>query len=64
MPVIGDPIGRLLHASPDHPPIRLILRPGEGYHLPVSDLIVSVYPRDKQEPDVMLLVFKECQPPA
>jgi hypothetical protein len=34
----------------------MILKPGEGYRLPRGGLILSGYVRDKQEPDLLLLI--------
>jgi hypothetical protein len=56
---VGDLVGRFLRSWSDYPPTRLILGPGEGYRLPRSGLILDGYPGDKQEPDVLLLIFQD-----
>jgi hypothetical protein len=56
---IGDLVGQFLRASPDYPPVRLLLGSGVGFRLPRGGLILDGYPADKQEPDVMLLISHE-----
>jgi hypothetical protein len=57
--VVGELVGRFLRSCSDYPPVRLILRPGEGYRLPCGGLILDGYAADKQEPDVLLLISHE-----
>jgi hypothetical protein len=56
---VGALVERFLRTYPDYPPVRLLLRSGEGFRLPREGLILDGYPADKQEPDVMLLFFHE-----
>jgi hypothetical protein len=53
---VGELTEQFLRACPEYPPVRLVLEPGEGYHLTASGLIVDGYAEDKQEPDMLLLV--------
>jgi hypothetical protein len=39
--------------------VRMILKPGDGYRLPLGGLIQSDYLRYKQEVDLMLVVSLE-----
>jgi hypothetical protein len=53
---VGEFVGRFLRAWSDYPPVRLMLRPGEGYRLPPGGLILDGCLEGKQEPDVVLLI--------
>jgi hypothetical protein len=59
---VGELAGRFLRSCSDYPPVRLILRPGEGYRLPRGGLILDGYLEGKQEPDVLLLISHERSP--
>jgi hypothetical protein len=59
---VGELVGRFLRESPDCPPLRLRLGPGEGFRLPPGGLILDGDATDKQEPDVLLLISE--RPPA
>jgi hypothetical protein len=56
---VGELAGHFLRNCPDYPPIRLRLRPGEGYRLPRSGLILNGYSTVKQEPDLLLSISLE-----
>jgi hypothetical protein len=56
---VGELVGQFLRTCPDYPPVRLTLGPGEGYRLPKAGVILDGYLRDKQEPDVLLLISEE-----
>jgi hypothetical protein len=56
---VGERVGRFLRTCSDYPPVRLILRPGEGYRLPRGGLILDAYLGDKQEADVLLSIAQE-----
>jgi hypothetical protein len=55
-PADGELGDQFLRFCPDYPPVRLILRPGEGCRLPCGGLILDSYLADKQDPDVLLLI--------
>jgi hypothetical protein len=56
---VGELVGWFLRDSPDCPPIRLRLGPGEGFRLPAGGLILDGDATDKQEPDVLLLISEQ-----
>jgi hypothetical protein len=56
---VGELARDFLHLSPDYPPLRLVLGPGEGYHLPPGGLILDCYLVEKHEPDVLMLIVQE-----
>jgi hypothetical protein len=53
---VGELVVRFLRFFPDYPPVRLLLKPGEGYRLPAGGMILDGYVADKQEPDVLLVI--------
>jgi hypothetical protein len=60
---IGELVERFLRASPDYPPVRLTLEPGEGYRLPEGGLVVDGSAEGKQEPDMLLLITESGRGP-
>jgi hypothetical protein len=60
-PETVDELARcFLRSFPDCSPVRLQLKPGEGFRLPRGGLIMDGYVLHKLEPDVLLLVFCDC----
>jgi hypothetical protein len=56
---VGELAGRFLRSCSDYPLVRLIRGAGKGCRLPQGGLILGGYLGDKQEPDVLLLIFHE-----
>jgi hypothetical protein len=56
---VGDLTEHFLRACPGYPPIRLILRPGEGYRLPRGGIVVADYSGTNPTPDVLLSICRE-----
>jgi hypothetical protein len=56
---VGELADRFLRRCADYPPVRLILKPGEGFRLPRCGLILGRYLADKHEPDVVLLISQD-----
>jgi hypothetical protein len=56
---VGELVRWFLRESPDCPPIRLRLGPGEGFRLPSGGLILDGDATDKQEPDVLLFISEQ-----
>jgi hypothetical protein len=53
---VGELVRQFLRSCSDYPPVRLLLGPGEGYRLPRGGLILDAYLKEKQEPDVLLMI--------
>jgi hypothetical protein len=56
---VGELSERFLRAFSDYAPVRLILKPGEGYRLPRGGLILDGDRASKEEPDVLLSITLE-----
>jgi hypothetical protein len=54
---VGKLVGQFLRFCSDYPPVRLLLGPGEGYRLPRGGLILDGCLKNKQEPDVLLMIY-------
>jgi len=57
-------VRQFLFAFPDYPTVRVRLGPGEGCRLPPGGLILDGDPTGKEEPDMLLLISQEEQPPS
>jgi hypothetical protein len=58
---VSELMGRFLRLRSDYPPVRLILKPGEGFQLPQGGLILGHCFEDKREADVLLVISRDRQ---
>jgi hypothetical protein len=58
---VSELTGRFLRRCSDYPPVRLILKPGEGFRLPQGGLILGHCTEDKCEADMLLVISRDRQ---